>query len=493
LTPARWAIVGIAVAMCSAPVVLASCGTTTEPPALGGPDTEDAGGSDADAGLTYPIPRDARADRRERDSTKSDSDHSADVGGDGSLEAEASDDTGRIIGSFDAGPCIPGCPKGVTCGLFTDCTGATLVCGSVCATGYACVQTRNLPPEASCQPTDCTGKCGVIGADTCNVPISCGGCPQGDDCVNNACVPASPEAGVPDACAPLTCTPGSGSTQLCGSVTDGCGHTLTCTCPTGQECYSGECSATPPPECVASEAGAPCGSVLNACGSGDVQCGSCSGSTKCESNVCTPCTPPTCGTNACGTLNNGCGPEVSCASGSSASTKCEDNVCTSCTPPTCGSAVCGSVNNGCGPAVSCGSCTGEDETCQNGSCCPYESCATALAAAIDAGSPLGCAPVSLGCGVTESCNPCKSGTYCDEASNSCTPCKTCADFDEIGCDLSDGCGHTLNCCGTETCDQGICCPPGKVNYDGSCCEPACSSNFPNGPQVSCGVTIYCAD
>jgi hypothetical protein len=433
--------------MVSAPVLLAGCGSSEGPPVAGDgldataeADTSFADGSFPDWSVGDAV-QDARKDAKKTDGA------SGGGGSDGPGEA-GSDDTGRYSG-FDAGPCVPGCPADVTCGLWTDCTGNTLACGAPCTAGNVCVESNTFPPQQSCQPLACTGKCGVLGVDACNVPISCGGCPKGDDCVKNACVPSSSiDAGPTDACPPLTCTPGS--FHLCGDVTDGCGHTLDCSCPTGQECFGGVCGA-PPPECAASEAGTRCGSIENACGSGNVACGGCTGTTKCESNI-----------------------------------------CTSCTPPTCGTATCGSVNNGCGPSVSCGTCTGKDESCYDGACCTHSTCGDL----IDAGTVKGCTTVSLGCGLTESCLPCASGYTCDEGTGSCAACvpKTCANFDSAGCDLSDGCGHTLNCCTTgTTCAQGLCCSPGEVNYDGSCCAPACNPSLPNGPQVSCGVTIYCGE
>jgi hypothetical protein len=359
------------------------------------------------------------------------------------------DDTGNT-GPHDAGVCIPGCPASVTCGTFTDCTGHTLACGSPCTTGTACMMTSTSPPLQSCQAVSCTGKCGVIGEDACSVSISCGGCQKGDDCVQNVCVASSPsEAGLSDACPPLSCMPGSpGSPQVCGPLADSCGHSLNCNCPPGQQCYGGMCSAAAPPECVVGEAGKPCGSIVNACGSADVSCGGCTGTMQCESNICAPCTPPTCGT-----------------------------------------AVCGDVSNGCGPAISCGTCSGLDEVCVEGACCTHTTCS----ALIDSGAVKGCATVSLGCRISQSCDPCKSGDVCDEGAGTCAPCvpKTCSDFDEIACELADGCGNTLDCCGTGmTCEQGICCPPGQVNYEGTCCQPGCSRV---GPQISCGVTIICSD
>src|SRR5207237_5297230 len=99
---------------------------------------------------------------------------------------------------------------------------------------------------------------------------------------------------------------------------DGGGHRLACSCPTGQTCVGGACQA-PPPECE-SGGTALCGSVQNACGSGTVSCGQCSGASSCTKNVCTSCTPPTCNGATCGNVTNGCGPAISCGTCASGST-----------------------------------------------------------------------------------------------------------------------------------------------------------------------------
>jgi hypothetical protein len=344
--------------------------------------------------------------------------------------------------------CVPAtrCPPGVTCGRYTDpCSGSVFTCGSACATGQVCVADANNPASQSCQPKACTGKCGVVGTDACGVVINCGGCGAGLACVDNACV--TPDGGGPTAdagqCAALTCTPAA-QTKLCGTVTDGCGHTMACSCPSGQFCIGGECAPLPP-EC-SNDGGAACGTVANACGSGNIAC-----PTKCAGD-----------------------------------TSCVKGVCTTCTPPACGARTCGQVSNGCGPAVSCGSCGGE--TCYDGGCCNPRTCADA----IDAGAVPGCAPIDMGCGVKQSCSPCSTGEIC--TNDQCVACvpKTCADFGNAGCGHSDGCGKTLDCCPAGTaCTGNICCSEGLIAYNGSCCAPSCDPAQPAGTQVSCGQVIYC--
>jgi hypothetical protein len=344
----------------------------------------------------------------------------------------------------DACTPVAACPASVLCGRYVDpCTGNSFACGSPCPSGQVCLGTS--PQGQSCEPKTCAGKCGVIAVDSCGIPVGCGGCPTGQDCVGNQCVPhgSMTDAGALDGCAPLTCTPFAGM-QLCGTIHDGCGKALGCTCPSGLQCVAGVCSK-PAPEC-ASAGGTKCGSVQNACGSGHVSCGGCSGDSKCVNGSCMPCTPPA-----------------------------------------CGAAACGSVGNGCGPSVSCGTCPAS-EVCEDGGCCKPTTCAEAL----EGGLASGCGAVDLGCGIKKPCRPCGTGEVCvNSACQTCTP-KTCADFGNASCGHSDGCGMQLNCCpsGT-TCQGSICCAAGEVNYGGGCCLPACDLDLPPGTQYSCGQVLFC--
>jgi hypothetical protein len=297
-----------------------------------------------------------------------------------------------------------------------------------------------MPPGQSCQPKSCAGKCGTIGYDSCGIPIYCGGCPNGQVCSMNMCVP---QGSVDAGCSSMMPMCTVGNIHLCGVVSDGCNHRINCSCPAGQHCNAGVCGP-PPPECD----GGKCGEIKNACGSGDVACGSCMGATQCTGNQCVPCTPPTCGTQ-----------------------------------------MCGEVSNGCGPSVSCGNCM-NNQLCENGMCCTPMTCAALL----DAGAVGGCNPIDLGCGVRKACINCQNGYEC--MNNQCTKCtvKTCADYGNMGCGHSDNCGGSLNCCtaGT-TCCNGACCTSGEVCYGGGCCQPhGCDPNMPPGPQPDgCGGTIYC--
>ena len=443
--PTRWALIGVVSMSVCVPLAVASCGTTQEAGTGQGSDSGNGATGDGSADSTAQdgsggsVHDTGRADRARSDSAGDDD------SGDDSMPDDAGDGDGDApTETPDAPACVPGCPTGVTCGVWKDCSGVTIVCGEPCTTGHVCLLTSHSPAAQSCQPTPaCAGKCGVVNQDVCGVGVSCGGCTGGNSCVNNVCVPPT---GGDGGCSAPVCAPGNGL-KLCGTVSNTCGDSISCACPAGEKCTGGVCGP-PPPECNLGDGGVDgglkCGSVENACGSGTIACwGGCTGDTKCESNVCTTCAAPTCGTATCGSVNNGCGPSVSCG-------------------PSCG-----------------------PDVCYDGQCCVPSTCSGVV----------GCAPVSLGCGVTKSCNPCATGDVCDKDSGTCSKCipKTCSDYGGEGCGHPDTCGGTLDCCSANTtCSSGICCPSGQVAYEGTCCQPACTGGA-LGPQVSCGVTIYCND
>jgi hypothetical protein len=485
---ARLASLGIVLLLGCAPVLgLAACGGADGSGPLGGGD--DMAGEDATAAL------DAGADRGlgpsgdgGADSYKSAAEASGsdDGSGDGTTDdGSTGDDAG---GSPDvATVCVPGCPANVTCGRYVDCTGATLTCGQPCAKGQSCVRTG---AAQSCQPTamGCSGLCGIIANDPCGVPISCGGCPAGNDCVANKCVPQTTSDAGPR-CGPLACS--IGTRDYCGTITDGCGHTKQCSCPAGESCVGGLCEA-PPPECADADGGvgSKCGALPNACGSGNVQCGGCTGLATCNKGACTGCTAPSCNGATCGEVSNGCGPKVSCGT-CPMGEDCYNGSC--CTEKTCaeildagGAPSCLPVDVGCGKQRTCAPCGGTEVCESDGGCCQPLTCADVPDA--------GCDPVDLGCGVKKTCYTCQSSDFCQ--SNTCVACqpKTCADFGNAGCNHQDGCGHRLDCCPTETACQGsLCCPIGQVNYQGTCCQPTCDPTKPLGPQMSCGQVILCTD
>ncbi len=482
MTSARWATLCAIVFLGVAPFgLVASCGSSNS-------SGDDHGGDDATADGTNTF----------------DGSHSDGLAADGG-------NGDQIAPPSEGGGCSNTCPPGVQCGHYTTCSGATIACGTACAKGQVCVSNGGTPPIQTCQATTstCTGKCGVVGTDSCGVAISCGGCAAGQECLNNQCLPETvSDAGLSDSgCSPLTCTPNQ-NVNLCGTIADGCGNTKACSCPTGQQCIGGLCGTTPP-ECDPADAGvdggpgAKCGSIENACGSGTVQCGGCTGATKCENGTCTGCAAPACGSVTCGSVDNGCGPAVSCGM-CGTNEDCYDGGC--CTPLSCGEAQeaglvlgCGEVALGCGQQKSCSTC-GMGEDCYDGGCCTPLDCA----GAIDAGLVTGCDPVGVGCGKQATCAPCQMGQVCQN--NACIQCVplSCAHYADAGCNHPDQCGNLLDCCATGTVCQegsccppgqtnqnGLCCPPGDVNYQQTCCKPTCDNSLPPGPQDSCGLTIYC--
>ncbi|HSY23961.1 MAG TPA: hypothetical protein VK841_17655 [Polyangiaceae bacterium] len=424
-------------------VATAACGNSPSgdgdgPPSGDMPDaTENDGGGPANVADANTAPGDM-------DATLQAGDASVDGAAFAQDGEEAPVDAGSAMVDTACTPAT-GCPPTAGCGHYTDpCSGQVFACGKACTSGNVCVTNPADQNTQTCQPKVCTGRCGVIGVDGCGVGVSCGGCSAGMACIGNACVPA----GAHDAgqCSPLTCAP-DGQNHLCGTITDGCGDTLSCSCAAGQICSGGTCMDKPP-ECTG-DAGAFCGSVANACGSGTIACGTCPSGTHCGTG----------------------------------------NVCQSCSAPTCGAATCGTVSNACGQIATCGASCPNNEICEDGGCCEPSTCAELA----DAGVALGCEAVALGCGTMKACAPCGSGQVC--SNNTCVTCtpKTCADFGDAGCGHSDGCGKTLDCCtGGATCQSSICCPPGQVDYNGSCCQPACDPSQPSGPQESCGQVIVCA-
>ncbi len=483
MATARRVTIGLVLLLSALPVAaMQACGSSNSASTGAGDGGEDGTTGDGSG---------SGSDGSSGSSGSSSSSGSGDARGDTSSDGQSDSSSGGSSGSSSGGTtCTPGCPSNVTCGRYTDCKGNVQLCGMPCPKGEVCMAGSG--GAQSCQMLSCSGKCGELGVDPCGVPINCPGCPSGQTCVNNACVMQMPsDGGDAGGCSKLSCNPDPG-TNLCGTVSDGCGHTMNCSCPSGQQCIGGVCQA-PPPECMGADGGtgSTCGSVENACGSGKVQCGGCNGTNTCTGGVCTACTPPSCGSVTCGEVSNGCGPKVSCGTCGS-SDKCYDGGC--CTPITCAEAAdaglvtgCNPVDLGCGVKTVCNSCA-------TGQHCYMDSCCTPLTCAQADASPTGCAPVDLGCGVQKVCNSCATGQTCVmDKCQTCVP-KTCADFGNTGCNHDDGCGSRLDCCGsggTVCTGDSICCVPGDVDYQGSCCKPQCDPSLPPGPQMICGQVVFC--
>jgi hypothetical protein len=440
-------------------------------------------------------------------------------------------------------PCGSPCPKGQVCvgnggnppsqscqapacagkcGVVgTDSCGVAVGCGG-CEAGLDCINNQCLPGTVSdaapsdgstgvCAPLTCTPNqgttlCGPI-TDGCGNIKQCPNCPSGQQCIGGVCGATPPECAATDA------------GPHCGTTANACGSgTVVCPGCTGSTtCQGGTCVGCTPPTCGSLS----CGTLNNGCG-GPVSCGTCSGGgEKCYDGGC--CTPITCTEAAeagiftgCADVDLGCGEHGSCSTCGSGES-CYDGGC--CTPLSCAEAIdaglvtgCGPVDLGCGLAKSCSSC-GSGEQCYKNACCTPLTCAEAQ----DAGLVTGCGPVGVGCGAQKSCAPCAANQTC--VKNACVNCtaKTCADFGNTGCGHADPCtGTTLDCCPTGTTCQGticcppgetaqgticcptgevnangICCPAGQVNYQGTCCLPKCDTSLPPGPQITCGLTIYC--
>ncbi len=172
---------------------------------------------------------------------------------------------------------------------------------------------------------------------------------------------------------PPTCTKLSCAAQniACGQAGDGCGGFQTCpTCPDGQLCINNACVT---PACTKKDCasqGAQCGIVPDGCGS-TVNCGPCTqpgqvcgggGPNLCGSNSCTPID---CNTQNihCGPAGNGCGGLLDCGPcppGQTCGGGGQAGICgaPNCTPRSCqqANAQCGFVANGCGGLLDCGPC-----------------------------------------------------------------------------------------------------------------------------------------
>jgi hypothetical protein len=153
--------------------------------------------------------------------------------------------------------------------------------------------------------------------DGCGSAFFCG-CPDGDECSQNACMVCDPG---PDPCA--------ADTDLCGGTLDRCGNVITCTdnCanvlgPLGI-CDDGRCCERTKTACAADD----CGFMSDGCG-GFVDCTG----NACQAGSCQPngkcCTPSaTCLAGDCGYKLDGCGNYLDCGNPCVDGTLCMENQC----------------------------------------------------------------------------------------------------------------------------------------------------------------------
>lgn len=233
----------------------------------------------------------------------------------------------------DADPAVhPGAPEScdspdLNCdGVPGSCSGA-LVCyqsvcrvpcsGEFCGNGDACVAT---PKGNLCLPSSCTQ----------------GGCPAGETCLNDQCVPS---------CTGVVCP--SGQTCQDGNCLDRCAAVV---CPNGQQCAGGTC-------------GPPC-----TCLQGDLGCAAQTG-TVCASNgacVAAMCKGVTCsGTQHCDPSTGACVDQCSGVTCPSGQTCVEGQGCV----PRCNGVSCGATQV-CDPAD--GAC--KDPSCVGVMCAPGTVC-----------------------------------------------------------------------------------------------------------------------
>ncbi|MDP6944119.1 MAG: hypothetical protein QF464_08225, partial [Myxococcota bacterium] len=355
-------------------------------------------------------------------------------------------DCGQALGSADPTGDAPascsGCPAECTGDAACSPTCAGL-CGG-CPDGEVCLET------GACYAPQCTDK--QCGTDA--LGFDCGQCAPGTACVEGVWQCLS----VPEPCLPKA-APGC----------DGCGcescvcllHPTCCTdgwdlfCAAACELDCGEsCDPCPPsPSCE----GIPCGSY---CG---VDCGACPTGQLCLDFT---CCAPSCEGKVCG--SDGCGGTCGACSGDDV---CQDGACIPC-PASCEGKICG--DDGCGG--SCGTCPdggycvggqcsisacdgrcetgdvscGEDCTCScNGSCFEFGDCCPGLCDVCGPSFPNNCCVPECegktcgddGCG--GSCGGCPPGQICDAAFQICIDCT--ADCFEKACG-DDGCGGSCGGC-----------------------------------------------
>lgn len=384
--------------------------------------------------------------------------------------------------------CRPG-----ECGRVSDGCGGIIQCS--CPAGYKCEKgsydlyrvTENEGQDycvacSSDQPPQCTpGQCG-------NIPNGCGGyvfcgCPEGQACQDNACVPFSGGGECKRNC----------YTNECGPVPDGCGGYLRCpNCENGLQCINNLCQEYSTCNAITSCEPGQCGKIPNGCGAffscpiGQYYCPV--GEVCTLENQCVPkeqCVPRTqCDPGECGQASDGCGGTINCGLCPSGyqckpgyAETLHKNVCQYCAPEVCQPWQCGQTDDGCGGKLDCGSCD-KGYTCGTNKICVKDNCAKKTQCL-----PNECGKMENGCGGFIYCGVCADGASC--VNNQCLDNNDCQAGGICGTSLecgtqSDSCGGVINC------DKGLC--YSKVCLYNQCVAPVTVNQY-NVPSSTCGNGI----
>ncbi len=438
------------------------------------------------------------------------------VGGSGDAQNSSLDATVITLGAQEAGGQTDGCAPltqlacasqgGRYCGTIGDNCNGTLECGG-CLNGQSCVNDICGGIQVDCDAgglTTCQvpgGQyCGSIG-NGCGGRLECGACPGDDICTANVCKGGS-------SCVPVTC--GTGAGKYCGTIGDDCGGSLDCaTCVAGEICQNHQCvpAGVCTPLTCRPTGGQYCGGVLgDGCG-GTLSCDDdCPAGWQCTSHLCqggSSCVEVACGTGSgkyCGSIGDGCGRSEDCGACIAGET-CQKGQCApvNCSPLTCnpaGGQYCGGeIGDGCGGEILCAADCPAGWSCNNHLCVGGSSC---VPLTCSAGSVLYCGLIGNGCGGGLDCGTCPSGEVCTNnlcVAQNCTPV-TCASpgGQYCGGTLGDGCGGTLNC--NAACPNGWSCQNHLCVGGPTCAPVACNS--PGGQYCGgtlgdgCGGSINCS-
>lgn len=129
-------------------------------------------------------------------------------------------------------------------------------------------------------------------------------------------------------------------------------------CQADEQCVERACVCATPtcPE------GASCGEIVNQCGN-STTCGTCAEGSECDLTalVCV-CDPPRCPEDAeCSQVTNACGESISCGTGCAEGSTCDEASKTcACEPLVCMTGSCGTLEDVCGGAIECGACAGTE-------------------------------------------------------------------------------------------------------------------------------------